>query len=101
MSLLLPLGMEHPLEASDVKRLAEDVGLPLPQPVRSPLPQLPGRAALRPDVLAPVEALEAPERRRHTLPLASQRVHEPAVIVQRVFLRPDKQGTCKMFSIKT
>ena len=93
--------MEHPLEACDVKRLAEDVGLSLEEPVRSPLPQLPGRAALRPDVVAPVEALEAPERRRHALPLASQRVDEPAVIVQRVFLRPDRQAKCKVYPIKT
>ena len=73
--------MEHPLEAVDVELLAEDVCLPLPQPVRIPLPLLPVRAGLHPDVVAPVEPLEAPEGRRHALPLARQRVHQPAVVV--------------------
>jgi len=89
VSLLLPLRMEHPLDAFDMSRLAKYLGLSLPQPVRSPLEQFPGIAALPPDVLAPVEPLEAPERRRHALPLACQRVHKPAVIVKSIFLRPD------------
>jgi len=89
VSLLLPLGVEHALEACDVKRCAEDVRLPLPEPLGAALPHLSISAGLGADVLAPVKALEAPEGGVHAAALARQRVYKAAVVVQRVLLRPD------------